>query len=234
MDLETIGGVEPPVDEDGVLAEVDGYVRGMAVAVVEPWRITNLGQAEWAMKRLAEAKGLLVEYRDQIALWQACVQRMERAGEWFEERLKEWGIANRNPSRKTLLTAHGTVATREQKPAIAVVDEQAALAWAREHCPEAVKRGEDEFRVSKLGDTAQIVQAIIGYSATEKASGQVQRFNVESVRFSPAVVAKVQENMGDAFVVEAATQLEVWDNTGPVPGLGVRPGSVTATVSPLL
>lgn len=234
MDLEAIGGAVAPVDEDAVLAEVEGYVTGHTNAERQPWRIDNLGQAEWAMLRLADAKRLLTEYRDQISLWEACVQRISRAGDWFEERLKEWGVANRAPNRKTLLTAHGTVATREQKPAIAVVDEAAALAWAREHCPDAIKRGEDEFRVSKIGGAAEIVSCIIGYAATDKASGEAQRFGVESVRFSAERVQQVQEKMGDGFVVEAATQLEVWDSTGPVPGLGVRPGQVTATVAPLL
>lgn len=234
MDLEQIGGVTAPVDEDVVLGELDGYVRGMPVARDQPWRIENLGQADWAMVKLADARRHLSEYRDQVALWQACIQRMERAGEWFEDRLKEWGIANRTDSRKTLQVAHGTVGTREQKPAIGVVDEQAALDWARANCPDAVKHGEDEFRVSKVGDAAQIVTCIIGYAATEKVTGQTQRYSVESVRFSPARVAQVQEAMGDEYVVEAATQLEVWDNTGPVPGLGVKAGTVTATVSPLL
>lgn len=230
--LERIAGVEAPVDEDVVLAEVEGYVRGWSVEAPRPWRIETAGQADWAMRRLAETQAHRNEYQQEIVRWKSALEKMVRAGEWFEMRLKEWGIRQRTPSRKTLTTAHGTVATREQKARIEVIDEDEAVAWAAKACPDAVKTTQ-ELLVSKIGDAARILEVIVAFEATMKDTGEMQRLPVEPVLFTDEAVAAVQERIGAGFHVKAITELQVWSDDGPVPGLGVRPGQVTATVNPL-
>lgn len=232
MDLEAIAAVPAPVDEGVVQNEVAVYVEHGRM-VEQPWRITSLGAADWAMRQLAECDTRARQYGDEIALWTQVRDRIGRAGEWFEDRLKEWAVGERTPQRKTFPLAHGSVATREGKARIEVVDEDAAIVWAKSTCPDAVKTTE-KFMVSEA--CASIVECVIAFTATDKATGEVERIPLKD---GPAPldadrVAALREKMGDGYVVEPETQLYVLDGVGlPVPGLGVKLGSITATVTPL-
>lgn len=98
----------------------------------EAWKIEHLGQADWAMARLADIQARARHYDDQIMLWEAAKKRIERGMDWLQARLAEWGIAQRAaaPKVKTFPLAHGTVATRGGKPKIVVIDEDAVIDWA--------------------------------------------------------------------------------------------------------
>lgn len=238
MDLERIAGVETPVDEDDVQAEVEAYVAGVPDTRStrrEPWKITNLGQADWAMRRLAECRALADRYRDELLLWKTAQGKISAAGEWFEARLKEWAISERTSSVKTIRTAHGTIPTREQKAKISVADETAAVEWARRACPDAVKVSES-FLVSQLGETARIDKVAVAWVATNKGTGEVERLPtaVIAMPIADERVRTVQAKLGDGYVVEIETRPAVVDVEGrEIPGLAITEGSITATVTPL-
>lgn len=236
MDWDKIAAVTPPVDVDAVEAELTAYLDQVDPVVKrEPWRITNLAQADWAMRRVAEAQAVIEQYKDQVTLWKAALSRVEDAAEWFDARLQEWAIEQRTPSRKSFPLAHGTVSTREAPARIEVLDADAAVDWARAACPDAVKVT-TEFLVSKIGDAARIAPCVVEWVAVDKTSGEVDRQAVTSiVVFTDEGLADLQERLGDGFVVEARTELRVLDKANaPVPGLGVKPSAVTASVKPLM
>lgn len=231
MDLEKIAGVEPPVDEQAVMEEVEAYVEGVDMQR-KPWRIDTLGQADWAMRRLAEARDFAQRYEDEVALWTAALKKIGRVGSWFEDRLKEWAVAERTKDRKTFAVAHGTVATRESKPRIVVEDEKAAVEWALTYAPAAVKV-ERSLLVSQLGDAATIGRVAIGWTATNKATGETQRIPATGGHVTTSLDV-VRQRMGDDWQVDIDTHPAVVDKEGrPVPGLVVAEGRVTATVTPL-
>lgn len=233
MDLEHLAGIEPAVDEDAIQDEVEHYLGGVELHR-EPWKITNIGQADWAMRRVAECRALAERYDGEVLLWQAARGRIDGAVDWFEDRLKEWAIAERTPSVKTLRTAHGTVATRESKPKIAVVDEEAAIVWAKTARPEAVKMTE-RFLVSEIGDAASIGAVAVAWVATNKQTGEVERIEIaQHKQWTPERSQIIQDTMGDGYVVDVELQAAVIDVEGvEVPGLAVVDGKVTATVTPL-
>lgn len=234
MDLERIAGVEPPVDEDAVHEEVAAYVGGVELHR-EPWKITSLGQADWAMRRFAEARALAQTYQDEIDLWTVPLKKIRAAAGWFEDRLKEWAIEQRTPSLKTIRTAHGTIPTRQSQPKITVVDEAEAIGWGWRVAPDTIKQTE-KFLVSAIGDRASIVECVVAYESVDKTTGEVERIPVmgSPVPLVPAMLDQLRERMGDGYTVDAVTEPFVVDVEGMiVPGLTVTPGDVTATVTPL-
>jgi hypothetical protein len=229
MDLERIAAVELPVDEAVIEAELNDYVQGAPLAGrIEPWKITNVGQADWVMRKLADVTAYRQELDDQVSLWQAARDRVKRAGEWFEARLREWAIAQRTKERKTFPLAHGTVGTRESKARITVFDEQLAIEWARKACPGAIKKSES-FLISQVTEAkaASIEEFVVAWRVTDKATG-------EQTEHAPGSVVEVDDLRASGHVVEMITELRVVDAEGKlVPGLGVREAEVTATVTPL-
>lgn len=236
--MDKIIGVPAPVDEDVLDQEVAAYVFGTpAPEGREPWRISNLGQADWAMRKLADIRRAEQDYNDQLALWNDAKKRATRAGEFFETLLEDWGVESRTKDRKTFALAHGTVATRESKPRAVVTDKDALLAWAKVQAPDAIKTTE-EVLVSHLGEAAKIGAVIVGFEATDKATGDIERIMVDEVGWSSDEddkLGKLRAKMGDGYVVEPILEPAVLgpDDT-PVPGMAVAPGKVTATVTPLM
>lgn len=236
MDWDALAAVESPVDEAAVEAELTEYVTGDEVAGPrrEPFRIQSVGAADWCMRRVAEAQRRVQDYKDQVTLWTAALRRVEAAGEWFEARLKEWGVAQRTKDTKTFPLAHGTVRTSSKRAAIIVTDEEAAIAWAEQHCPEAVKT-EKSFLVSRVSPAAGIMDCVVAWEAINKEDGELQRIPVDSPRPLNAEVLEGVRDRMPGHHVEAEVEAMVVDAAGvPVPGLGVRPGETTATVTPLL
>lgn len=149
MELDKLAGLAPSIDERAVEAELAAYVEGGEV--VERWTIDGPAAADWAMARLAEIHGRAQVYEAEASLWQEAAGKITRAGEWFIERLKEWGVASRSTSAKTFTLPHGVVRTTERQPKIKVVDEGAAIEWARKtyvasniDCPECEGTGIDQ------------------------------------------------------------------------------------------
>lgn len=259
MDLDRLAAVEPAVDERAVEEELALYLsppppptRGASAAPArEPWKITSVAAADWAMRMLGDCKARVQEYDDQITLWQRARRQIATAGDWFEERLKEWGIGERTPQRKSFPLAHGTIQTRETQPRAVVVNEDQAIAWAKVVVPDAVKV-EESFLISRAGVTVEPL--VVAFASTQKATGDVETIPVDRLKMQPApldqlMFANLQERLGDGFVVEAVTELfavhhttmtvgegehaEEVDSVVIVPGLDVQDGAVTATVRPL-
>lgn len=243
MDLHALVPVPAPVDEAVVEAEIADYlgsrlnqtVGGPGGGLVrEPWRIANMGAADWVMRRLADVRALAQEYRDQIALWEDAARRTDLVGAWFETRLKEWAIESRTKDRKSFPLAHGTVTTRQTPAAIKVDDDEKAIEWAKVHCPDAVKV-EESLRISVAKPMLTIGSFIVGFRATNQETGESERIDVDPVPYTDQAVDDVRELM-PGFVVEAieeARVVSVADGT-IVPGFYIEAGHVTASVSPVL
>lgn len=160
--------VEPVVDEAAVWESVEASIEGRPVqgAIVtdadgtevsspQPWRIESLGSAGWAAARLAELRARRMEYDEEVRRWREAGAKLVRAEAFFEDALKEWAVRSRTATAKTFTLSHGTVSTRLSKARVVVVDEGAAIGWAEEACPDAVKVSKS-FLVSKLGDVAVV------------------------------------------------------------------------------
>lgn len=237
MDWDALAGVEAPVDEELVEQELRAYMGVEPYpAGREPWAITNLGQADWAMRKVGEAAARVREYTDQMDLWRAARDRLGATTEWFERKLEDWARGQREASgAKSFALAHGTVTTREAKRRIVVEDEAATIAWAKAaKIPEAVATKES-LRLSYVTDGyAAIEMLVVGFAATDTDTGEVERIEVEASRLDPDRLERLRERIGKGYVVEPILEAAVVDSDGvPVPGLGIKPGEVSAKVNPL-
>ena len=240
-DWEQIAGAKPPVDEDAVMAEVAEFVGQHGAKVpapvrAEPWRIKSLGEADWAMRRLAEAEARVQQYRDEVALWNDALRRIESAEQFFHDRLTEWALAERTKDRKSFPLAHGTVSTREQGEAIEVVDEDAIVTHAESSADLAgavkVTKKWSLAEMKNLEHPPRIVDMIVAFEAISKETGETETLEVEPSVFTQSKLDAVVEAMGDGYQVTAITERAVVDRFGGVvPGLAVRPKRVTAHVT---
>lgn len=234
MDLERIAGA-PGVDEQSVEAEIDEYLGGDRSGSREPWSITSLGAADWAMRRYSDALALVQRYDDEIFLWNKAKERIGGAASWFEDRLREWAISERTDKRKSFPLAHGTVSTRTVPAKARVDDEAVVLEWARTACPDAVDvvPAHERFLISK--STAAVVHVVVAWEAIDKTTGEVQRIDVDPpIADGRERLERLRERM-PTFTVEAVYDLAVVDGaTGlVVPGMSVVPASTSASVKPL-
>lgn len=237
MDIEQVVGIVPVVDEQAVAQELEAWVNnGHVDPQREPWAIGSLRQADWVMQKLGEAQQIARQYDDEVSLWGKLARNARLAGVWFEDRLKEWAVAQRaETSRKTFPVAHGNVSTSLFQPSIVVEDEAAALLWASENCSDAVKV-ERSFLISKAkaSGAVRIAQCVSAFKAVDKTTGEVQRIEVATVLLDEDQLESLRVKM-DGFVVEPEIELRVVDAAGHfVPGLAVKPGHVTASVGPVL
>lgn len=131
--------------------------------VVERWQITEDGQAEWAMRKLAALAARADEVRAQARGWRnpidewerAELERVERPARFFAAHLERYGLDVRanDPRRATVPLPSGEIATRAPKaPTVTIDDEAALLAWLGEHLP-----GTLYGEVVKVTTTAQIM-----------------------------------------------------------------------------
>ena len=102
--------------------------------------------ANWVVKRIVAARA----YGKRIKHWAETEQRRARREEaFFLNRfgleLDRWlrrKLAERGGKAKSFNLPAGRVGVRHIGPKIEVINEDAVLAWAREHCPEAIKQTE--------------------------------------------------------------------------------------------
>lgn len=236
MDLEAIAGRPPEVDHEAIDTEVMAYVNREVPAVKERWKITTLGQARWCLQRVAEVRAAAAEYDAEIEVLARARDRLLRAVEWHEDRLKDWAIENRTEARKSFDLGYGTVSTRPTKEAVVVADSALALEWAKRACPAAVKT-EESFLVSKVSGVS-IATVVKQYRVINPETGETHTIDL----IDPEVLD--EDSMqgladcfgGPPFRVEATeTYRAVVDEGGVVvPGLGVRAGKITATVGAVL
>jgi len=234
-DMQKMLAMPEPVDEPAIMAEVESWVNAdedARPARREGWRIESLQQADWVMRKLAEVQTLGLEYQATIEAWKHAYNRIADAGQWFEDRLAEWAILNRTSTVKSFATPHGTVKTRSNPARVVIVDEDAAVEWARAHMPAAV-RTSYKLLVSELSDEdAHIGALVTAWVSIHKVTGEQETLPITPVVFTPELLADLQEAIGDEHVVEAVTEPAVVGRDGKViPGLDVRPSTVTASIA---
>jgi len=242
-DWDALVGVVSPVDEEHVLAEVAEYATGAVPEVRrEPWTIRTVGEADWAMRRLADVERRTQEYDDQIALWTDARDRVKRAGEFFVDRLKEWALASRTKDRRTFPLAHGVVATRESKARFAIDDDETVVAWAKERHP-GVVRVVESVNVTGLSSVGvRVAEAVVAFVVVDKETGEtvtrgvhVDRPLLVGTDRADAARAALIDALPDAdrYAVTVETEQVVVDaDGGIVPGVVLVPAKITATVTP--
>lgn len=125
------------------------------------WRIEDDGAAEWALRHLARIEAEEAEIAEQAAAWVAEIQR------WAEERSKPL-IARRaffegaaadylrrlreqDPKIKSRKLPSGTIKSTGSGAKVAIADEAAVIAWAREHL-----EGDELAAVVKITEKAMV------------------------------------------------------------------------------
>ena len=105
--------------------------------------IRDAATANWLVRRVVEAR----EHAVRAKAWAATkVRRVEREESQllylFGQQLQTWvraELERLRHRRRTVFLPDGQVGYRRNPGRMLVEDEAAALAWAREHCPEAVR-----------------------------------------------------------------------------------------------
>lgn len=264
-----VWSTEAGVDFESMLADViarpwDGEAPGGAFTHVQGatnvahWQMITDEDAEWALRKLAMAQEDVDRLRAQAESWQARIQQ------WFvqasrthvtrvrlmEARLADYGRRRRDAGGgATLKLPSGQVASKWNRPTLAVVDESAFVEWLKAVKPEAVKTVESP-RLRDIGDAAKVVEVEDGWTVRLVlgcghavgplvCSTDEQRLAVQKVRgemvpctecttpldSEPAQVAV------EACFDEARKRLAVHDENGQeVPGVTVKPGHVSITV----
>lgn len=144
----------------------------------EPWKITDIGSADWAMRRLAAALSAQAEFEAQAHEWEILARQFNSQIDYFAERLETWGIEQRAvTSLKTIKLPAGSISTRENPAKFVVTDSDALLEWARVNAPDAVKVVESVLK-SKLN----IVEA--NGTVVDAESGEI----VPGITVEPATI----------------------------------------------
>lgn len=139
---------------------VNGYLidaeTGEVLDIVEAPRpqfhVEDLASAEWVLEKMHEAEGRvagltarLAAITDQIG---AMIREENRRSEWLQHRfgaeLEAFaGRELQGQKSRSLKTPFGTLSFRSTPGSIRPLDKQGALAWAKEHAPDAVVTRED-------------------------------------------------------------------------------------------
>lgn len=173
----------PDIPPEVLAAPVDGAVSQVAAALTDDrpdameqhhdFQVLDVGQAGWAMSMVARAqravtanRRLAEAWRQQIDAWERDANTVpKRSIEFLEPRLTEFALRYRQASGgriKSLSLPNGTVRTRQGTITFSVTDEDAFIAWAEQHMPEAVK-------VTKV----PLMSAVAAQCSVSLASGAV-------------------------------------------------------------
>jgi hypothetical protein len=149
----------------------------------EPWTIHSLDDAAYAGRMVAEAE----RARTAIQEWRAReikkvedaaeveLKRLEGKHEFFLSALKTYllGLVASGRRTKSLDLPDGTVKLRARAAKLAFEDDDAALAWAREHGAVKVRETVDLTRAKSL---IGMIDERHGGPAVEKDTGEVLPF----------------------------------------------------------
>lgn len=198
-------------------------VEMVADADAERWRVRTLDDAEWAGRMLAEAETVIDGNRARAEAWteridtwfRASTSSAHRSAQVWRAHLEWWGRQQRaaSPSGKFSASLPSVkVRTTGHQAAVVITDDEQVVEWAKVHHPEIV-RTVDSVLVSELRQvvTVEQLQPVVedGYT------GEITEADA-----APVTVAAVKW-----VDVEGEVQVD------PVPGAGVRPASVTVTVT---
>ncbi len=135
----------------------------MEAQVPERFSVVDEGSANWVIRRIVEARA----YAERVAAWAQIESRRARREEAFfllrfGGQLEAWAqeqIAQRGGRQKSLNLPSGRIGFRTAPPKLVIYDESALLAWARQHCPQAVEAVERVRKVAlneHFTDTGEI------------------------------------------------------------------------------
>lgn len=168
-------------------------------AIIErhPWRISDLGDAEYAMRIYAESMRRVTRQRDQAKRWH---QQIE---EWLDRstkddrsranrmsaRLLSYAIAEReaDPDRATIILPSGSLPTTFRRdPVIGIADKDAVLEWAKASHPDLIRYTPDVL-VTTLRAAVQIVSRDEGHVVVDGDGVEVPGVEIDP----PSITARV-------------------------------------------
>ena len=216
--------------------------------IVHRWSITQDNEAEWAMRKLAEAEAEIaaveaqaVEWKAQVDDWLATVRRRpEGTARFMRERLEAYALRERaEADRATVPLPSGKVATRESKAKASICDPPDLLAWLADH-PKADIAAPRKPLISEVRKIVEVVElpAIIdvglacgcvlagvelegGPPADPPDEGDLD----QCPEHGEQAIVDVRVVFAEWWPVEPGTKI-------PVPGLEIEPPSYTVTVTP--
>ena len=127
---------EPPFDIDKMLDAPNESDD----AAWSPWTIGSLGEAEWAMSKLAAARMEIDTAEAQAKEWHQRIDnakakntaRARRTAEFMGDRLGRFMLeVRRDTDRKSLALPSGQLKTRENPSKVVIDDEAAYLGWVQ-------------------------------------------------------------------------------------------------------
>ena len=112
----------------------------------DQFRVHDSKSANWVVRKIAQARA----YADRIDIWAEAERRRARREEefflrQFHAQLYSWLTAElreRGGKAKSINLPAGRVGLRRNLARLKVTDASVALAWAREHRPQAIRRSE--------------------------------------------------------------------------------------------
>lgn len=227
-------------DAPDFAAELDeAIITGTIAADVEyaRWVPTGIGQAEWAMLKLAALKAREREVTGKAREWAARIDEWFRAESerlapgisFFDRALRAYAIQRRIEAKEATSTLpSGYISTRTAKqPKVELDDEDAVVAWATEHLSsdvyDEVVKTTPKVLISELRKLVDVHEALVGicvvcHAAIDERSGGAWQHIVDQP--------------DDHEVAPTNGYRVVLRETGEViPGLHVEPPTTTATVT---
>jgi phage host-nuclease inhibitor protein Gam len=128
-------------DATNLPAEIATYTDDTEPTVRGPWTVQTIGDADWAMQRLAECEEEIAELDRQAEAAQALIahrletlkERAARGSAFFRYKLTEWAESHQGEllhgKKRSRDLLHGRVAWRSRAERLVVTDREALAAW---------------------------------------------------------------------------------------------------------
>lgn len=163
------------------------------------FRVTDLGTAEWALARYAEAAAeqaridaQAAEWARRIEAWHEDVSRRTTARlSFFAGLLEEFARGYRvDTGRATLTLPSGTVRTTQRQATVRITDRDALVEWAKEHRPDMVEEVVT-YRVPAATVKAEVTPVVDGATlrAVTPDGEEVPGVTVEPARVDVSIKA---------------------------------------------
>ncbi len=156
-DSEATGGIELATTDPQTSIDGEGYIYDIAtgevlgrIDLVDRWEVDSAEAAEWALELRSKIEGHLAgidaRRRALVAQLDALRREQERRLNWWDVRFRsslvEFARSQLTGKARTARFAWGSVAFRKRQGTNEIVDMAAAVEWAKEWAPEAVKVSE--------------------------------------------------------------------------------------------
>ena len=236
---------DPPIPDDELDDRLNPDTRS-----TEPWEIGSVGEAEWAMRHVAEADQHIRQVNAQVAEWQARnekwqadqVAKAEARRAFFAHHLERYMLDQRVESGgkvKSLDLPSGQVKTRASQPKAVVADVDEFVAWVEttghdDLAPAvrkpALKALRAETEIVEVIDEARLILGsgdIVPCCRTGWVGMTDEHMGAGQVPTVGDTVAGARVEHVEILHAHWAVRLD--DHT--VPGVDVDPGGVTVTVT---